>query len=175
MFEKNASRILKVLDEDGSQIYGMLYHLVLNEKVAEELFQDLFLKLSEIKHIDKIIDLNAYAKKVAINLAFDWRKKNKVGVALDSIQEPFTTEGSPLGEMISEETLQGVLAAAGKLKGLSREVFVLHYLEDKTYVEIGEELDKDVHQVRALCHKALKVVRKLVGENYGKQAREEEK
>ena len=171
--KKDFAKILKVLDEDGSQIYGMLYHLVLNEKVAEELFQDLFLKLSEYKHIDNIIDLNAYAKKIAINLAFDWRKKNKAAVALDSIREPIT-EGSPLGEMISEEDLQVILEAIGKVKGLSREVFVLHYLEDKTYAEIGEELDKDVHQVRALCHKALKVVRKLAGKNYGKLIWEEE-
>jgi len=55
-----------------------------------------------------------------------------------------------------------MLEAVGRLPKLCREAFVLHHIEQESYETIAEQMQNSPHQVRALCHKAITRLRKLM-------------
>ena len=165
---KQQEKLLQMLEDHGKSIYGLLTRLTLREDIAEELMQDLFIKLNNLKTFEKIANLKAYAQKMAVNLAFDWRRKQKhSSLSLAEINEPPANQTSPLNPLIQAEQLQQVLGAVAKLKGSSRQVFVMHYIQQDSYDKIANRLKKPPHQVRAICSKALTKVRGLVSKSRG--------
>jgi RNA polymerase sigma-70 factor, ECF subfamily len=157
--------LLELLDHYGAGLYALLARLTLREDVAQELMQELFLKLHGTKDQGRIECWYAYARRVAINLAFDWRRRQSVRrtCSLDALSERASETDSPLGQLIASEELEHILAAVGRLHGASREVFVLRHLQQCSYEEIAEQLGKTVHQVRALCFRALSILRDALG------------
>ena len=155
--------LLELLEGHGRGLHGLLTRLTLREDAAEELMQELFIKLSKANGLEKVSNLPAYARRAAINLAFDWHRRRKNAMAgLDSVGEAASGERSALAKMIEAERLEEVLAGVGKLNGSLREVFVLRHIQQLGYDEIAEQTGRTSHQVRALCNKALKRLRNLL-------------
>jgi RNA polymerase sigma-70 factor (ECF subfamily) len=157
---------LEFLERSGPGLYALLTRMTLSEDVAEDLMQELFIKLSKSNRLDKAENPKAYARRCAINLAFDWRQRMQSrALPLNEVREPASNQLSPAEELVGRERLQEVLAAIARLSGLSREAFVLHHIEQNSYEQIAEELDKQPHQARALCFKAMTRLRTLLGES----------
>jgi RNA polymerase sigma-70 factor (ECF subfamily) len=166
--------LLELLDKSGADLFALLTRLTLREDVAEELMQELFIKLNNSRGIGKIANWNAYARRSAINLAFDWRRTQKQKVlALEQVSEPVSNENSPLGKLIHSEELQKTLDAVGRLKKASREVLVMRYLQQESYDNIAEQLGKTSHQVRALCSRAIRNLRDVLGCDEHKSSKKE--
>ena len=158
--------LLELLDKSGADLYALLTRLTLREDVAEELMQELFIKLNNSRGKGKVANWDAYAHRAAINLAFDWRRSQKQKVlALGQVAEPVTNDDSPLGKLIHSEELAETLDAIGRLKKTSREVLVMRYLQQESYDNIAEQLGKTSHQVRALCSRAIRRLRNVLGSN----------
>ena len=159
------TELLGLLETSGARLYALLARLTLREDVAEELLQELFLKLHGAQHQGGIDCWYAYARRTAINLAFDWRRRQKIRRTwpLDGVSERASEDRAPLSRLVESEELEQVLAAIDRLGGTSREVFVLRYLEQNAYEEIAEQLGKTVHQVRGLCSRAMSTLRSALG------------
>ena len=158
--------LLELLDKSGASLYTLLTRLTLREDIAEELMQELFIKLDR-GHFDKIRNQYAYARKTAINLAFEWRRNRKLNsVGLDQISEPASNDSSPLNKLIRTEELEEILNAIGKLNKVPREAFVMRYIQQEPYDFIAEQLDKTVHHVRALCSRTLIRIRYIIERNH---------
>ena len=162
------TELLALLDDSGAKLFALLTRLTLREDVAEELMQDLFIRLSSAKDQGGIDCWYAYARRTAINLAFDWRRRQATrrSRSLDAIAERASDDGAPLNRLIQSEQMQRVLAAIGRLHGASREAFVMRHIQQNSYEEIAEQLGKTVHQVRALCFRAMSSLRDLLGRNH---------
>jgi RNA polymerase sigma-70 factor (ECF subfamily) len=149
-------------------LHTLLTRLTLREDVAEELMQELFVKLSDVATSKKIYNLDSYAYRAAVNLAFDWRRRNKsrqVGVSLEEVSEPASDDCSPLAGLIRNEAVQEVLIAIGRLNGTARDAFVMRYIQQESYESIANQLDKTPHQVRALCSRVMGYLRDVLGQN----------
>jgi len=159
------TELLDLLDKFGAGLHALLARLTLREDVAEELMQDLFLKLQGAKDQGRIDCWYAYARRTAINLAFDWRRRQATRrtCSLDELAERASETPAPLGKLIASEELEQVLAAIDRLSGASREVFVMRYLQQNSYEEIAGQLGKTVHQARALCFRAISTLRDVLG------------
>ena len=158
--------LLKLLDKSGANLYALLTRLTLREDVAEELMQELFIKLSNSRRFDKAGNRQAYTRRAAMNLAFDWRRSRKRNpLSLDQVREPTSNDSSPLGKLVRTEELDEILNAIGQLKGSYREALVMRYIQEKPYDYIAEQLGRTPHQVRALCSKALSHLRDILGQN----------
>ncbi len=156
-------KLLELLEESGDGLFRLLVRLTLREDIAEELMQDLFIKLNKAKGIDKAKNLRAYARRAAINLAFDWRRRQKnLVLPLGSVAEPVSQSCCPLNKIVHAEELEEVLEAVGRLKGLMRQAFVMRHIEEESYEQIAKKLGKTQHQVRGMCFRALTRVRDLV-------------
>ena len=158
------TELLELLDRSGASLFALLTRLTLREDVAEELMQELFLRLHGTREQGGIDCWYAYARRTAINLAFDWRRRqrNCRSCPLDESLELTAPVGLPLSRLIEAEELEQVLAALGRLRGVSREAFVLRYIQQESYEEIARQLGKTPHHVRALCSRAMNTLRTQV-------------
>ena len=150
-------KILQLLDMSGERLHKLLARLTRREDVVGDLLQELFIRLWNSKAFDKAEDPFAYAYRAAINLAFEWRRRQKASCQ-------FLEENCPsaLGKMIQAEELEQVLNAASKLTDLARDVVVMRYIEQDSYEEIGLRLCKKPQYMRALCAKAMAQLRELL-------------
>jgi len=161
---KNRSqKLLEFLERSGPSLYALLTRLTLREDVAENLMQELFIKLNSSKAFDKAKYPVAYAHRAAANLAFDWRKKHKrESLSLVDVREPASNNSSPLSRLAQKEELEEILNAIGRLSGISRETFVMRYIRQNSYEQIAQALGKDRHHVRVLCFRAMTRLRGLL-------------
>ena len=158
--------LLELLDKSGANLYALLTRLTLREDVAEELMQELFIKLINSRSFDKAGNPEAYARRAAINLALDWRRSRKRNpLRLDQIREPASNDSSPLAKLVHAEELDEILNAIGQLKKVPREAFVMRYIQEESYDYIAEQLGRTSHHVRALCSRASNRLRNILGHN----------
>ena len=148
-------KLLQLLDRSGASLFALLTRLTLHEDIAEELMQELFIKLNGAASLDTVSNWDGYARKAAINLAFDWRRRNGRKVAPEHLRGRPDRDDGPVGRLIRTEELQEMLNAVGRLNGVCREVVVMRYIQEESYDDIAAKLDRTTHQVRGLCAKAL--------------------
>jgi RNA polymerase sigma-70 factor (ECF subfamily) len=166
--------LLDLLDRSGAELYALLTRLTLRQDVAEELMQDLFIKLNNSRGAAKIANLDAYARRAAINLAFDWRRTRKrAALRLGQVSEPVAGDTSPLGKLIHSEEMQETLNAVGRLKRSAREVLVMRYIQQQSYDDIARQMGKTSHQVRAMCSRSIRHLRDILGSNHRQYATKE--
>jgi RNA polymerase sigma-70 factor (ECF subfamily) len=161
--DKKQILLLQLLEQSGPRLLGMLTRLTLNQDTAEELMQELFIRLFEIKHSENIENLQAYACRTAINLAFDRRRKQRSLAAVPDNQTDLRIPPVDL-RLIQAEQLNQVLNAIEHLSGLTRECVVLRYMEQMDDNEIAERIHKNTQQVRGLCSKGIQRIRQILNE-----------
>jgi RNA polymerase sigma-70 factor (ECF subfamily) len=152
--------LLQILDTHGADLFTLLCRLTLQPHVAEDLLQDLFLKLRDSSGFAAASNRVAYVFRSAIHLAFDWRRGRR---SFETLQvDPPHDVTPPLDRMIEREDFERTLEALHQLGELSREVLILRYLHHQDYAGIAGQLGKSEHQVRALGHKGLQQLRNLL-------------
>lgn len=156
--------LLELLDRSGAKLHALLTKLTLRADVAEELMQELFLRLSAAAASQNIVNLDAYAHRAAINLAFDYKRRNKqIPVPIEEVQEPAASDCPVLDRLVKDEQIQEILGAVGRLNGAAREAFVMRYIQQDSCEYIAEQLGKTPQQVRALCSNVMNHLREVLG------------
>jgi RNA polymerase sigma-70 factor (ECF subfamily) len=157
-----AGRVWKILEEQAPGAHAVLLRVTLRREVAEELLQELLVKMAESKGFREAREPGAYMRRAAINLGMDWRRKRRRG-AVTAVDVELVDGGRGPGEMAEAgEEMERILDAAEGLPGLEREAFVLRYVQGESYERVGEMIGKTGHQARGLCHAAVVRVRKVV-------------
>jgi RNA polymerase sigma-70 factor (ECF subfamily) len=154
------SGLLIILEKHGAELLALFTRLTLRAGVAEDLLQELFLKLRSAPGFATAENRKAYAFRTALHLAVDWQRAHRQTEPLRN--EPATGLESPLDQLVDAEELAQVLDALPQLSELGRQVVVMHYLQHQDYAEIAELLGKTEHQVRGLCYKALAQLRTIL-------------
>ena len=151
------------MDRSGARLHELLARLTFCREGTEELTQELFLRLCQSKGFERASDPAAYAGRVAINLAMDWRRTKKRQIQ-PLLPEDETVEDYPsaLEKMVCREEIEEVLNAIARLNRLAREVVVLRYIEQESYEQISERLGKKPQYLRSVCSKALLQLRNLL-------------
>ncbi len=151
-----------LLETCGPGLHALLRRITLCGEAAEELLQELFLNLSRSNGFVSADDPAGYAFRAAINLAFAWRRRQSPGASpLES--EPTTPPtADPLAILIADEQVQQLLAAIDQLPSLQRDVIVLRFIQQESYECIGARVHRSPRQLRAVCHKAMVSLRKLL-------------
>jgi RNA polymerase sigma-70 factor (ECF subfamily) len=155
--KSDADDLLAILDAHGAELYALLTRLTLRSGVAEDLMQELFLRLQSADGFARAANRKAYVFRTAIHLAFDWRRARRPTQLLR--MEPASPAEPALAHLIDVEEREQVLEALHYLSELGRQVVVLRYLQQHGYAQIAEQVDKTEHQVRGICYKALEQLR----------------
>ena len=161
---QSSDRLLKLLDEEGPRLHRLLFRLTLRADAADDLVQDLFVKLRQASGFVEAESPTAFAVRTAVNLAFDWRRRQSRRIDATPLDNDIVAPSSdPLGGLIRQEQMRRLLAAIDRLPDIQRLALILRHLEHQEPQEIAKHLGKTPHQVRALCAKGVASLRAILG------------
>lgn len=161
--KQNKKKLIKTLENESASLHKLLLKLVLREDIAEDLFQELFLKILDRNFGFTIKNPKNYLKKVAINLALDWRKQEILKKTnLASIAKSETYDDTPVSKIVQNEQIKQVLNGISMLKKSYREIIVLRYVEQLSYEQIAQRNGKTKRYWRGVCFKAMEKLRSII-------------
>jgi len=157
-------RLEQLLEGHGRGLYALILRMTLDREAAGELFQELFARLAGSKGFAGAEDDAAFAFRVAMNLAHDWRRTRRrerwTSRLTEEVVAPVVA-GLGLGD---GEELERVLDGVGKLGQPGRDAVCMRYLMQMSYEEVGRVIGRTGHQARALCHTSIVRVRTMLEE-----------
>jgi RNA polymerase sigma-70 factor (ECF subfamily) len=167
------SALEELVDAYGPRVYGYLYRLLDDRQEAEDLLQDVFVRLvrgiGSYKHRE---NFDAWIFRIATNLVRDRvrrRQRRPVFVATDDDIEPRApllglrdSSPNPSETMERHEEIDRLGRALNRLSDDEREVIVLRHFSQLSFKEIAGLLGAPVGTVLAKAHRTLAKLRKLM-------------
>jgi RNA polymerase sigma-70 factor (ECF subfamily) len=136
----------ELVDLFGQKIYSVAYHFTLKREDAEELAQEIFLKIFENLHrYDGGFPLVAWIVSLSRNLCIDRyrrrkREKSFRFVTDDSVAPLLTSHDDPAAETLQKERTKILFSALAEIPEDLAEILVLRDLDGMAYEEIGKAL-----------------------------------
>lgn len=160
----------KAYEEIYSDYFGVLYHLCIQylhqEKIAEEIVQDTFLKLWEIRDsLNDQINIRSFLYTITKNNCLNYLRNQKISMKhienIKYMEMQFNYEAlEKLGNYIQFEELKSKIEEAiNQLPDELTETFRLSRFEELSYREIAEKQNISVKTVEARISKALRILR----------------
>jgi RNA polymerase sigma-70 factor (family 1) len=146
----------------SKQLYRNILRLVKDEDVAEELLQDLFLKIWESRgNINPEKSFKSFLYKVAENLVYaHFRKLAKDNKLIAKLVVSYVDVDTYAEEaMIAKENHELLKKAIEKLPPQRKRIFTLCRLEGKSYEEVSNELGISTSTISNHIVKANKTVK----------------
>ena len=161
-----------LIDKYFRPIYGFVFHYVNGGAEAEDITQDVFVKVwKNIKKFDQNKSFKTWIFTIAKNTALDWLKKKK-NIPFSSfndeegnnvIEDTFADPGPLPDELFDRTNLADELnKAMAKLSVNTRVVLSLYYLEGFNLREISETLDEPIDTVKSRHRRGLISLRKIL-------------
>ncbi|AYD48318.1 RNA polymerase sigma factor [Arachidicoccus soli] len=150
-------------------IYRRLIQMVKIENVAEELTQDVFVKIWEKRHlIDPDQLFFSYLNKIAANLVVDfYRKVSRDERLKKSIADISTKMEEPLDfKIIHEEDISIIQKAIKNLPTQQQNVYELCKIEGHTYEEASRLLGISTATINNHIVRATKSLKNYLNKNY---------
>ena len=152
-------------DKYVKQIYRFILLKVSSSQVAEDLTQDVFLKTwQHLVDQKNLSHFRAFIYRIARNIVIDYYRQNsRQTLSIDEMPEDIlpTEKIVDLDNSLDVANIKKYLA---RLKPQYQEILVLRYIEDLTFEEISEVLQKDKNNVRVLLHRALNKLKEIINE-----------
>ena len=153
-----------------NEFFGILYHLSFqylhDEKVAEEIVQDTFMKLWEIRtSLNNQINLRNYLYTITKNNCLNYLRNQKISMKhlenLKYLEMQFNYDAlDKIGNYLQFEELRNKIdEAISQLPEEVIETFKLSRFEELSYKQIGEKQGISIKTVEARISKALKILR----------------
>jgi RNA polymerase sigma-70 factor (ECF subfamily) len=170
--------LARLVERYQHRLYRYLLRLVSQPSIAEDLFQQTWLRVLErIQFYDPKRSFEGWLFAVAHNLAIDHLRRRKP----ESLDEPLPSGETPsdlarsnspgaLDLVLSKEKARYVAEAVSGLPVAFREVLTLRFEEEMKLEEIATVLALPMGTVKTRLHRALKALRLVLEKNvdYGK-------
>lgn len=168
-------KLKKIYDEHAQRVFGLAYTYVGNTEDAEEITQDVFIKVHNEYHTFKgSSKLSTWIFRITVNLALDHIKKEN-RLKRKFTQSKWSTETLPhhastieTGEShIINQELQGMFENAIKeLSDDQKKVFIWQHELGLSTQEIAEILNKSKSSVGSLKHRAIEKLQAYFKEHH---------
>ncbi len=165
--KEGCEKAFKVLYKKYSNdIYAYSRSLLKSDTYAEEIVQEVFLKIWTYRHqLDNTTSFKSFLFTIARNFSYNFLRKSSKNRALreaifykSQVTQP-KTQDEQLIEAEYEHIQTQVLAL---LPPKRRQIFEMSRQEGKTYREISEELNISISTVKSQVSKALKTIREYL-------------
>ena len=144
-------------------IRRFLFFKTQDVEAAEDILQDVFVKLwdncSNVDY-DKV---KSYLYSIANNMFINEKKHQKVVHKYNENHKKHDTNESPEFNMLEKEFMEKLERTIASLPEKQREVFLLNRIEKKKYKDIADMLNISVKAVEKRMHQALVVMRTEIG------------
>jgi len=143
-------------DKYVKSIYRFVYIRVGNKQIAEDITQDIFLKIWQ-HLVDKknVKSFQAFIFRIARNTVVDHYRSAKQELPLDYMPE--SVEVVEENILVADKNIDAniLLKEITKLKSEYQEVLLLRYVEDMSIDDIAQVMEKDKNNIRVTIHRAL--------------------
>ena len=152
----------------GGDIYRFCRYLTSNNDMADELYQETFLKATELsKKLNRSENVKSFLMGIAANIWKNHVKKNARRNEIlpqvdyeENIKNVQDSKGDILDAFVENEVLNNVRYAIDNLSEKQRVVVILHYCEELTTEEISKILHIPKGTVLSRLAKARKIIKK---------------
>jgi RNA polymerase sigma-70 factor (ECF subfamily) len=158
-----------LVDRYKSKVYTTIFLIVKDQDVAEDLLQDVFVKVVNTLHSDKYNEegkFQPWVMRIAHNLAIDYfrKAKRKPTILLEDGSNLFNSmrfaEQSSEEVRIKEETLDLVRKLIDELPEAQKEVVILRHYMDLSFQEIADQTGVSINTALGRMRYALNHIRK---------------
>jgi RNA polymerase sigma-70 factor (ECF subfamily) len=153
----------------SSRLYRMAFRLMNNREEAEDIVQEVYVKLwgmrNELKNYNS---LEALSVRITRNLCLDHLRRRKVNQDAMKVEE-FKKAGhslSPDHQMEQKENIELIHTLIAALPEPQRSLVHLRHLEEKEYDEIAEMVNMNVNAIRVAISRARKQMREMLEKQY---------
>ncbi len=169
--ESSAMELLVTRHKD--RIFTSIYLLVKDKYLAEDIFQDLFIKIIETLRAGKYKEENKFAQwamRIAHNLCVDHFRKIKgkpvirTSEGADIFDVLNFSEPGAEDKIIKMQSSDRIMKLVCKLPEEQREIIILRHFADLKFREISKILDCSVNTALGRMRYALLNLRKLIEE-----------
>lgn len=142
---------------------------VRSREEAEDLTQEVFLRLARRLDVEQIDNAEAFLFRTAVNLLRDRSRRGKTAAShmAELSHRAGVEELSPERVVESRQSLASVLRALDELDERTRDVFILHRLEGMRHAEIAGLYGVSVSSVEKYIIKALAHLAKRAASSRG--------
>lgn len=152
---------LLIYDSYFRKIYNYAYYRTMDQNEAEEITSQTFLLALEGigKYEYRGIPLGVWLYKIASNVLVDlFRKKNKT-LILDESELEAAVEGQPENIIVNKDEKSELTQLLKTLPPLQQQAVILRYIQELSYKEISEVMEKSEGAVKQLLHRGLTALR----------------
>ena len=176
----NKQSFEKLLDKYEKPVINFIYHIVGNREDAEDLAQEVFLRIYQsAKNYKPTAKFSTWLYRIAVNISIDHKRKpaNKLQAITDSLDKQIVTDENEITKEIADTSKnlpenileqkridETVRSALLSLPSNQRIALTLIVYENKSYREISEILGYSVSSVESLLFRTRQSLKqKLAG------------
>lgn len=158
-----------LVDRYQSKVFTTIYLIVKDQYVAEDLLQDVFVKVVQTIHSDRYSEegkFQPWLMRIAHNLAIDHFRKSKryPTILMEDGSNLFNSlmfaEASIEDHRVKEETLEMVKKLIEELPEAQKEVLVMRHYLDMSFQEIADQTGVSINTALGRMRYALIHMRK---------------
>jgi RNA polymerase sigma-70 factor (ECF subfamily) len=155
----------EIFDEHHNYIRNYLYYLSGDAALSDDLVQDTFLKLWEIREKVKKESVLPFLFTIARHLYFKNHRRKAVHLKFYSNWEEPTKEVSAEFMLEMKEFDHKLQRAISNLPEKTRTAFLMSRMEDKSYAQIADSFGLSIKAIEKHISKAKKILREQLGHN----------
>ena len=153
----------------SDRIYRMAFHLMGNREEAEDIVQEVYLKLWGLRlELDKYNSIEALSIRITRNLCLDLLRRRKSRQAAMNLERAKGEDYSetPLDNLEKKEKKEVVLSLIAMLPEPQQSLVYLRHIEGKEYDEIAAMVNMNVNTIRVSISRARKLMRDSLDKKY---------
>jgi len=171
----DSSALETLINRHKDRVYTYILFIVKNEKLAEDIFQDTFIKVIKSLRKGKYNEQGIFVSwviRIAHNLTIDYFRKqsrmptysNDENPEIDIFNSQKFSDATIEDEIISDQIASEVRRLVENLPDEQKEVVLLRHFGNLSFKEIAEQTDVSINTALGRMRYALINLRKLVEE-----------
>ncbi len=165
----DASGFARLLERHRGPVIHFLYRMVQNQAVAEELAQEVFLRVYRARaSYEPTAKFTTWLFRIATHLALNWLRDGRNEKATESLDEEaedaparqLADRGPTIEErMLNRARLDEVRRAIGMLPDKQRAAVLMHKYQEMEYAQIAKALGCSESALKSLLFRAYETLR----------------
>ena len=147
-------------------IHSMIFARIKNVSATDDIVSEIFMKVAlNLDSHDKRFAFSTWLFTIARNTLTDYfrrQQRNREDSCSDFFDNSPTISKQPDEKLLSDEAIENLLRAMGKLSARQRKILELKYWSELANVEIAEVMNLSASNVGYLHYQAIKKLRELI-------------
>ena len=163
---KDDEAFIELYNKFFPQVYSMIFAKIKDISVTDDIVNEIFMKVTlNLDKYDRNFTFSTWIFAIARNTLADYflkQNRNREDSWSDFFEYSSSIGEQPDEKLLSDETIENLLRAMGKLDDRQRKILELKYWSDFTNVEIAKIMHLSASNVGYIHYQAIKKLRELM-------------